>query len=572
MTKQRPDVENWFHYLGSYILSLNTQEVIRVLKLTHNAVIEGPPGTGKTYTIGEIAGLWETVTDRKLAGQGTGAYAITFHPSTTYEDFVEGLRYDEVHQRFARKDGFLLGIVAIAKKHPDNDFLVLLDEINRANVPKVLGDLLLCMESSKRDAWDGLSWGGGMSVTLPFSGRLFSLPGNIYLLGTMNTSDRSIAPLDAALRRRFAFVRSQPLSEVELTDRITALEGARSAARIGNSIRQWASLNQLLERAGGPDAVLGHSYLFGLSTPEPAGPPIPFAAGAFWMESGSASGGSKNQFDIPDANGTRKGIAPSFFEHLLTPPLPANLKTVEQTYFDVVYEGMTWTRCSIQYNSGGSNFRLKLMGRSGDFQMSTRINGKLDGKILVWTPLPDQNFQMTVLEDTPEALAALRAASGWTERTMSGASGREYGGLSHQPKLVSEPNPDAERFAWQYSLLPQVIETATALGFVQLFSPLSRLEWLRNNNLTVESSRLASLDKFLSELGLKLVERGQGMGKTVVVERFTPSAGGDDLALDYAGAADTVSPDEEMSSPVATIQDKRETTSDEGHSEELQDV
>src|SRR5664279_5658258 len=151
-------------------------ETIRVLRRFKNVILEGPPGTGKTFVVGQIAAEWHNQMGRHLGGDGRGRYAITLHPSTTYEEFIDGLRYDDETQAFIRKDGFLPDIIKTALLRPDLDFLVLIDEINRANVPKVLGDVLLCMEASKRSMHDGADWVGGMVVTLPYSGKQFSIP------------------------------------------------------------------------------------------------------------------------------------------------------------------------------------------------------------------------------------------------------------------------------------------------------------------------------------------------------------------------------------------------------------
>src|SRR5207247_595935 len=104
------------------------------------------------------------------------------------------------------------------------DFLVLLDEINRCNVPKVLGDLLMALEVTKRARWNTVTeqWEDGAVVTLPYSSSLLFVPDNLYIVGTMNTSDRSVAPLDAALRRRFAFVRMEPIANDDLAAAVEA--------------------------------------------------------------------------------------------------------------------------------------------------------------------------------------------------------------------------------------------------------------------------------------------------------------------------------------------------------------
>lgn len=241
-------------------LHVTSSDIIRVLQRFKNAILEGVPGTGKTFSVSAVADGWRAVTGRPLIGDGKGKYAITMHPSTAYEDFVEGLRYDDTTATFVRRDGFILRIVEEALAKPDSDFLVLLDEINRANVPKVLGDLLVTLEGTKRSRFDGTSWGGGMAVTLPYSGRTFEMPDNVFVLGTMNTTDQSIAPLDSALRRRFAFVRLEPLDEPELSSLVSG-----GVSFMAESVQQLTQLNgHVLKELLGPDAMLGHSYLIGI--------------------------------------------------------------------------------------------------------------------------------------------------------------------------------------------------------------------------------------------------------------------------------------------------------------------
>jgi len=338
------------------------------LRIAKNVVLEGVPGTGKTYGLKHhIASVWAHLPSGRarsgtagLKGQGAGQYAITLHPATAYEDFVEGLRpvvqtpggdsacrwvrhaeavsaeasrdlakllgdesgpftrarleedryfhlwQADIHgvlrgerkgpgTTFAMHDGFFLRVCAEAVNNPDHEFLVLLDEINRCNVPKVMGDLLTTIERSKRARWrpaDGKGAGYWdlsrcQEVVLPGSKRRFFVPENVYVVATMNSTDRSVAPLDAALRRRFAFVRCWPTgfadgdeggSDADVPARVLAtfkgekgspikamLEaGGRAAALIGDSIRAWATLNKGLSKAG-PDALLGHSYLFDLA-------------------------------------------------------------------------------------------------------------------------------------------------------------------------------------------------------------------------------------------------------------------------------------------------------------------
>lgn len=169
---------------------------------------------------------------------------LTFHPSYSYEDFVEGFRpVDTADRSLALRltDGVFKRVCLAALAEPDRKFLVLVDEINRANLSKVFGELITLLEADKR----------GMTVTLPQSREAFCIPPNVFLLGTMNTSDRSIKLLDAALRRRFAFI--------ELMPDVDVLEEARVGPLALDDF--LIGLNRRIARQEGREKQIGHSFL-----------------------------------------------------------------------------------------------------------------------------------------------------------------------------------------------------------------------------------------------------------------------------------------------------------------------
>jgi len=183
---------------------------------------------------------------------------LTFHASYSYEDFVEGFRPVDTGKgglTLRLEDGVFKRVCREAQANPGKPYLVLVDEINRSNIAKVLGELITLLEKDKR----------GLVLTLPQSKEPFTIPPNVYLLGTMNTADRSIKQLDAALRRRFAFLEMMP--DLELL----------SAARVGNlALDEFLEeLNRRVARREGREKQIGHSYL--LDGEEPIGDPEEFA-------------------------------------------------------------------------------------------------------------------------------------------------------------------------------------------------------------------------------------------------------------------------------------------------------
>jgi 5-methylcytosine-specific restriction protein B len=172
---------------------------------------------------------------------------VTFHQSYSYEDFVEGIRpvikSDKVV--YEPKDGIFKEICEFAKNDSKNKYVLTIDEINRGNVSKIFGELITLIESDKRKE--------KYQVTLPYTRKLFWIPENLFIIGTMNTADRSIAQLDTALRRRFAFEELMP--EYTLKDLAKSIDGI--------SLKDLLSTLNSSIRAEGPqfrDKQIGHSY------------------------------------------------------------------------------------------------------------------------------------------------------------------------------------------------------------------------------------------------------------------------------------------------------------------------
>ncbi len=234
----QPEFETFQGALREDLFPVVTPEAVNALVRQRRFVIlQGPPGTGKTR-------LAEEVLRESFAGRGM---TIQFHPAVTYEDFVVGLSPDpeEGTLRFNVRRGWLMEAARAAKESP---FLLVIDEVNRADLGKVLGEAIYLFEAGE------VGGERARQVELPHAvdgGRHFSIPENLYVLATMNTADRSIASIDLAIRRRFAFVNVPP-SRAVVADRRLAL---------ATDVFDWLS-DVFVEHA--PDDALdlmpGHAY------------------------------------------------------------------------------------------------------------------------------------------------------------------------------------------------------------------------------------------------------------------------------------------------------------------------
>lgn len=219
------------------------QHLVQLVSKWGQIVFQGPPGTGKTFVAETLA--------RLMAGDEEGRVEVVpFHPSYTYEDFVEGIRpvLSEGSQlQYEIRKGIFLKMADLAKQYPEDEFFLVIDELNRANLPRVLGDLLYALEYR----------GPQHPYRLLYSGGEGYVPENITLIGTMNTADRSIALVDAAIRRRFRHVRFDPdykVLKAWLSDHGLNDIADYAAARL-------SALNQQLTELLDADRLIGHSYL-----------------------------------------------------------------------------------------------------------------------------------------------------------------------------------------------------------------------------------------------------------------------------------------------------------------------
>ena len=213
-------------------------EQTALLRSKRQVVYYGPPGTGKTYLAMKLA--------EDLIRDGGEVELVQFHPSYTYEDFFEGYRpvaSTGGQVTFEIRHGPLRRLAAMAEQAPSKPHFLVIDEINRANLAKVFGELYFLLEYRERN------------LTLQYSEDEFSLPDNLFVVGTMNTADRSIALIDAAMRRRFYFVEMSPEKE--------PVEGLLRRWLVEKSLTENAAdlLDTLNERIADPEAPVGPSYL-----------------------------------------------------------------------------------------------------------------------------------------------------------------------------------------------------------------------------------------------------------------------------------------------------------------------
>lgn len=214
-----------------------------LLRKKLNVILQGAPGVGKTYAAKRLAYSMMGVKDPERV------QLVQFHQSYSYEDFVEGFRPSSTGMNFEIKKGAFYNFCKKASDDKENEYFFIIDEINRGNLSKIFGELFMLIEADKR----------GNDIQLFYSSDKFSVPKNVYIIGMMNTADRSLAMIDYALRRRFAFYEMKPAFESEgFREYQYGLENDKFNKLIDCVI----SLNQKIadDESLGEGFCIGHSY------------------------------------------------------------------------------------------------------------------------------------------------------------------------------------------------------------------------------------------------------------------------------------------------------------------------
>ena len=219
-------------------------ELVRVKK---NVILQGAPGVGKTFAAKRLAYSMMGVKDQDRV------MMVQFHQSYTYEDFIEGFRPVSDGAGFEIKKGSFYNFCKKAADDLENEYFFIIDEINRGNLSKIFGELFMLIESDKR----------GNSLQLLYSDEKFNVPANVYIVGMMNTADRSLAMLDYALRRRFAFFSVLPGFN---TEGFRKYRDSLHCESFNNLIACIEELNERIasDTALGEGFCIGHSYFCGI--------------------------------------------------------------------------------------------------------------------------------------------------------------------------------------------------------------------------------------------------------------------------------------------------------------------
>ena len=227
-----------------YMTEKRYENLLAVLRNKKNIILQGAPGVGKTFAARRLA--WSMMGEKDDAR----IEFVQFHQNYSYEDFMMG--YKPVEDGFELKYGIFYRFCQKAANQPDKEFFFIIDEINRGNMSKIFGELLMLIEKDYR----------GTKVTLAYNGLPFSVPKNLYIIGMMNTADRGLAMIDYALRRRFSFFEVEPGFDSE---GFIQYQNGLNNETLNELVNKVKDLNReiSLDKSLGKGFCIGHSYFCG---------------------------------------------------------------------------------------------------------------------------------------------------------------------------------------------------------------------------------------------------------------------------------------------------------------------
>ena len=227
-----------------YMAENQYDSLVSLLKNKMNLILQGAPGVGKTFAAKRLA--------YSIMGEKDESRIefVQFHQNYSYEDFMMG--YKPTETGFELKYGIFYRFCTLAANHPDKDYFFIIDEINRGNMSKIFGELLMLIEKDYR----------GTKATLAYNGMSFSVPENLYIIGMMNTADRSLAMIDYALRRRFSFFNMVPGFD---SDGFKKYQATIANAKFDKLVDEVKNLNKAIaaDKSLGNGFCIGHSYFCG---------------------------------------------------------------------------------------------------------------------------------------------------------------------------------------------------------------------------------------------------------------------------------------------------------------------
>ena len=225
-----------------YMSASDLQKLKALIKKKQNIILQGAPGVGKTFTAERLAYTLMGEIDKQRVEM------VQFHQNYSYEDFILGYK-PNVDGGFELKHGVFYKFCKKALNTPDKDFFFIIDEINRGNLSKIFGELLMLIENTYR----------GKEIKLAYTDELFTVPKNLYIIGMMNTADRSLAMIDYALRRRFSFFEMYPGFA---TEGFKSYQLSLANERLDKLIQGIQALNEAIssDDSLGNGFCIGHSY------------------------------------------------------------------------------------------------------------------------------------------------------------------------------------------------------------------------------------------------------------------------------------------------------------------------